>query len=162
MNTNMTKPIAIICIGPGCSGKSTFARKLVAEKQFVEVNRDSIRFPDGVIDWSKWESTPANEQEVTDDWNRRLDNAICLGKNIVISDTNLNVNRREEYLSRKLTLAGYEVELKYFVENLLTLLTRNAERDKDALPEEVIVSQQRRLLRELMDEADDVLASIRN
>lgn len=154
-------PVAIICVGPGCSGKSTYAKGLVYSGLYEEVNRDALRFPDGIIDWSKWEMTPENEERITQEWNRQLDAIIETRRNVVISDTNLHLERRAE-LERKLTLAGYDVETRYFVENMLTLLVRNAERDLDALPEEVIVTQQTRMLRELLDEAQETMQAIRD
>lgn len=118
MNTRIKK--AYITIGISASGKSTWAGEKVLEDakvgtKTIEINRDEIRFsvilPGG--NWSTYKFTSKNEARVTEITTELLDKAIKDGVDIIISDTNLNSKYRNP-LVKKLTDAGYEVELKEF------------------------------------------------
>ena len=59
---------AIVYVGIPASGKSEEAAYLVNEKDWVELNRDDIRFEihnDGVRDWTKYKFSKKNEDEVS-------------------------------------------------------------------------------------------------
>jgi len=117
---------AIITVGISGSGKSTWARDFCeGHPNWVEINRDNIRSllcePEafnedlGVVelDWSKYKFTKKNEQVVTEICNDEMAKACEAGKNIVISDTNLNPKYRLP-LIEKLESWGYEVGIKEF------------------------------------------------
>lgn len=117
---------AIICVGCSGSGKSTFAENLCNENpDWVEINRDNIRFPYGKKDWLNYKFSKAKEDEVTRIWRAQLESAIDQGKNIVISDTNLSKCTVDEYLKNN----GYEVEFRLFYCDWDTLVKRNAQRE---------------------------------
>ncbi len=105
--------LAYITVGISASGKSTFAKYLVDTCGFTEVNRDWIRF--NVVqpgaNWSnyKWK----NEKEVTRIHGQMIMDAFGSGKDIVVSDTNLNADRRNQ-LVQHLTDLGYKVKLEVF------------------------------------------------
>lgn len=106
---------ALITVGVSCSGKSTYAAQLVEQHDYVEINRDYIRF--NVVapgaDWRNYKFTKAREAEVTKVAEQLLMDSWAREKNIVISDTNLK-NGRREALIKKLEDLGYEVEVKVF------------------------------------------------
>lgn len=106
---------AVVTVGVSCSGKSTYAAQLVEQQDYVEINRDWIRF--NVVapgaDWRNYKFTKAREAEVTKVAEQLLMDSWAREKNIVISDTNLN-NGRREALVKKLEDLGYEVEVKVF------------------------------------------------
>ena len=111
----MTKK-AIITVGISASGKTTWAEKWCRENNGVNVNRDDIRFsvihPGG--DWSSYKFSKEKEKLVT-----KIQRVICqesykLGKNLVLSDTNLNKSRVLEWIKFLEKDVGYKVEIKEF------------------------------------------------
>jgi predicted kinase len=125
---------AIITVGVSASGKSTFAREWVNEgygqKSFtspdedfsvyvnsrVEINRDTIRQglveADGKVwSWSAWNWK--REGEVSDIVTERIVAAFDAGKDIIVSDTNLNAKYRNAMV-KMLESHGYKVEIKEF------------------------------------------------
>lgn len=112
----MEKLKAVVCVGVSASGKSCFAKDLCEEDDsFVEINRDFIRF--NVIcpgtDWSTYKFTNKRERDVTTIQEEEVMFALENGKNIVLSDTNLNPKTREKWITL-LTDLGYDVEIKEF------------------------------------------------
>lgn len=106
---------AIVTVGISCSGKSSFAAKMVEQHNYTEINRDWIRF--NVVapgsDWRTYKFTKVREKEVTDVADKLLMECWAAERNIVISDTNLNTGRRCA-LIQKLQDLGYDVEVKVF------------------------------------------------
>lgn len=124
---------AIVCIGPSACGKSTFAQNLVG-KGYVEINRDTVRFTNiidnnGVKDWGAYKFNRTNEQKVTDICEEQMKLCVQEGRNIVISDTNLNEKYRKP-LIEKLEGLGYEVEIKddWSISHFEELVKRNENR----------------------------------
>lgn len=124
---------SIVTVGPPACGKSTFAAELV-EQGWVEINRDNVRFThivdnNGVKDWTKYRHTKAREDKVTNICDQLLLSAYKEGRNVVISDTNLNPNRLHQLIS-KLEGYGYDVEIKddWDIPHFETLLARNENR----------------------------------
>lgn len=105
---------AYITVGISASGKTTFAKTLV-EQGWVDCNRDWIRF--NVVspntDWSTYKFTNKREQDVTLVQEEMVMDALEKGKNIIVSDTNLNPKIRNKWITL-LTDLGYEVEIKEF------------------------------------------------
>lgn len=139
VNKSLTKR-AIICVGASSSGKSTFAAKFEGHYNWLEVNRDNLRFGYNVArDWSNYDFTPQNERKVTAMWNSRMEKGFRLGRNLVISDTNLNTERNDE-LVKKLQKQGYEVQFKFFDAKFSDLVFRNENRP-GGIPYEALLNQ---------------------
>lgn len=145
------KPHAIICVGAPGSGKSTYCEYIMNryntehEQVFVEVNRDNIRFPSGVKDWSKWTFNHSNEARVTAKIEKQLHNHFGQRKNIIFSDTNANIVYRTKLVQR-LQEEGYTVEFKVFNVDFDTLLERNNNR-AGGVPYEVLLGYYIRMQR---------------
>lgn len=116
---------AVLTVGVSASGKTTWAEEFVTLQnsttsesdpelfpQWVNINRDDIRFYIlGERNWTKWNWKW--EKQVTAVVDQQILEAVNEGKNIIISDTNLNSKYRNQ-LKEKLECAGYVVELKVF------------------------------------------------
>lgn len=104
---------AIITVGISASGKSTFADEMV-EQGWVKIERDVIRRElFNFCQWSEYKFTRAKEQKVTDVVDQKISSAASEGKNIIISDTNLNPKFRKELVDYLESL-HFEVEIKPF------------------------------------------------
>ena len=105
---------AIITVGISASGKSTYAQELV-QQGWVEANRDWIRF--NVVcpgaDWSTYKFTKKRENDVTSEQEVIVLSAAEDGKNVIISDTNLNSKTRNKWVEFLKDL-GYSVEVMPF------------------------------------------------
>lgn len=109
-------PTLVLCVGISASGKSTFAKELVDTQGFVEVNRDNARFTlfcEGVQDWGRYKFSKAKEEEVTAYCLYSFQEAVDLGKDVVVSDTNLKQKYHDDWKHLALNF-GYEFEVKYF------------------------------------------------
>jgi len=109
---------AIITVGIPGSGKSTKAKELCKSGGWVNLNRDDIRFSlFGASTWHDYKFTRAKEDMVTDVQTAMAESAAKQGKNVIISDTNLNekVRERWEYI---LTKMGYKVSTLEFPTSL--------------------------------------------
>lgn len=114
---------AYITVGVSASGKSTWTDLFIQQEaakgqHWKKLERDCIRreilFRKQIspeLDWSLWKMKW--EKEVTDIFEERLESLITQGANIVISDTNLNRDRRMALQSR-LQEEGYQVFFKLF------------------------------------------------
>jgi predicted kinase len=114
---------AIICVGISASGKSTFAHSWVNSADQIalgaprsEINRDAIRKELVEISgkewcWDNWKWS--REKEVTVIANELISYAALHKHDVIISDTNLDANRRGK-LMEQLEELGYVVELKDF------------------------------------------------
>lgn len=113
---------AYITVGCSASGKSTWARGCSRDNQVIVIERDSIRmgiltskipsyrpFHDNM--WQYWNFKWENE--VTDIQMDKIKSAWSANLDIIISDTNLNITKRNE-LSKHLESIGYEVEIIVF------------------------------------------------
>lgn len=112
--TRTVKPTAIITVGCSASGKSSFARSITRDNDdWTEINRDNVRFNGKPKDWASYAFTDKNEGRVTGICNGMISRAAAEGKNIIISDTNLNAFRRG-LLMDKLIELGFEVVIRLF------------------------------------------------
>jgi predicted kinase len=151
----MTKK-AIITIGCSGSGKSTWAKEQCSQYKWIQIERDTIR--EFILATQKQiPSSPFNQHETRDnlyqhwkfkwedlvnaEFDVQLNRAVINDFNIVISDTNLNIDRRNNLKSRLESL-GYEVEAKVFGEDLSldTLWKRDTFR-KNTVGHDVIAKQ---------------------
>lgn len=114
----------IIC-GPPASGKSALAREWI-DLGFVEINRDYIRFTevDPCGDWSSYRFSKKNEKEVTRIWWGKIRDCAFCGKNIVISDTLCNKDKRRNLID-ELKLLGYTVNVEILNPPLEELIRRD-------------------------------------
>lgn len=106
---------AIITVGIPASGKTTFANEMVKKFGFRDINRDFIRFnlvkPGST--WATYKFTKANEKAVDEIHGKMIMESWEKEENIIISDTNLNQDRRRALIGRLQDL-GYDVEVKPF------------------------------------------------
>ena len=136
---------AIITVGVSASGKTTFANDLLrADPSWLNINRDDIRVeifeskhPGKEFVWSKWNWKW--ESIVTMRQSDMITCAMKRGMNILISDTNLNENRRKD-LIKALTRLGFDVEIKLFEVSFEEALCRDAAR-KNGVGVSVIAKQ---------------------
>lgn len=127
----MTK--ALITVGISASGKSTYAKEWLNESPStrVEVNRDNIRRSiveenGEVFTWAKWNWK--NEKRVTEIALDAMVDAATQGKDIIVSDTNLNQGRLDNLIS-SLKDKGYStVEVKEFPVTIEEAWKRDAAR----------------------------------
>jgi predicted kinase len=130
---------AIITVGCSASGKSTFAKKYITKDNWVEINRDNIRFLNKEKNWNNYKFTKKNEKDVSKKWDSELDTAISLNKNIIVSDTNIN-NYYRKKLIEKLELYNYDITIKFFDVEFEELLKRDRQR-KAGVGYEVLLNQ---------------------
>lgn len=128
----------IIVAGAPASGKSTYARQWV-EAGYVEINRDNIRF--SVIDpggnWTTYKFNKKKEKEVTRIWFSRTLNAALMCRNIIISDTLCNKDKRQDVIDYCKDL-GYTVDVLILNPSLEELVRRDKERGVFSVGEKVI------------------------
>lgn len=133
---NNYKLHAIITVAPSCAGKSSFASQFMEEHKddkYINLERDKIRFElfnEGTRDWSKYKFNKKNEALVTEEYNKRLDYALTYGYNLILSDTWLNTEYRENILQR-LEDEGYCIEIKddWDIKCFEDLVKRNENRE---------------------------------
>jgi len=138
---------AIVTVGiPGC-GKSTYARKYLAEG-FVEVNRDLLRARLG-----GGFGVPRVEAAVTRMARDALGAAARAGRDLIVSDTHCTRRSRKD-VTRLLRKLGYtRVEAHVFGTDVATCLARNAARP-DVVPESVVLAMADRLARQPVWQSD--------
>lgn len=131
--------IAEICVGVSASGKSTYAQEKCKAEDWVEVNRDNTRFNGQTPDWSNFTFNREFEAEVTRINFAQMTKAFEEGKNIVVSDTNLNLRGRKQ-LFKKLKGIGFSPKLREFPVDLDEAIMRDKYR-KGGVGEDVIRGQ---------------------
>lgn len=114
-------PYIIFTRGVSASGKSTWAYNEILWYaaqgiEVTELNRDTVRWElmqaRGVDPcWANWNWK--HERLVTEILEERAQDAIIIGRNIIDSNTNLNVGRLDEAISSYVE-AGYEASIKGF------------------------------------------------
>ena len=118
---------AIVTVGVSASGKTTWAKKYASENDFVNICRDDIRWRMiGVRDWSKWDFK--FENSVTLIQRHLIATVASEGKNIVISDTNLNSKHRKNLITY-LNSLGYDVEIVTFPVTFEEAVARDDKRE---------------------------------
>lgn len=136
---------AYVTVGISASGKSTWAREKAKETDAQIIERDCIRkamlIKAGIghdLDWSQWRHSW--ERDVTRTWEGLLESAIQSTRDIIVSDTNLNEDRRT-VLIHTLTEAGFEVEEKVFDIPLQVAIRRDRSRGLRSVGQDVIMKQ---------------------
>jgi predicted kinase len=144
---------AIITVGISGSGKSTFARELcennstyifntittippsrsTKDSDWIEINRDNLRFNYETPDWTKYKFTKGKENAVTKQQEDMVFRGDSENMNIIISDTNLNPKTRNKWINLLKSL-DYEVEIKEFPITWEEAIKRNAQREGGVTP----------------------------
>ncbi len=123
--------LAIICVGVSASGKSTYADKWLAENtNSIEVNRDSYRKKltlDAGKEWGWANWNWKREKEVTALCDADIEFAAKNEFDIIISDTNLNIDRLRA-LEEKLRGLGFHTQFKEFPISIEEAWARDAKR----------------------------------
>lgn len=126
MSKNLT---AHITVGIPCSGKSTWAKEFCRKAKAINTNRDDIRFSiTGARGWSEYKFTRSVESMVTQIQRDIIKKAFEAGKDVVISDTNLN----EAYRTAMIAFCkdvGYAVKIEEFPISLEEAWKRDAARE---------------------------------
>ena len=125
----------VLTVGAAGSGKTTESEKIIKENggifKWVNLNRDEIRFElfcDGKRDWTKYKFNKTNENRVTKIIDKSLENAVAVGDNIIVSDTNLNPDIRAKW--KKIALENdYVYEEIAFQVPWTVLQKRNIQRE---------------------------------
>lgn len=115
-------PKLLMLCGIAASGKSTFAKKLVAENQYVRVNKDSLR---ELLHEGKF--SKGNEKQVLRIRDQIVEDALSQGRNVVVDDTNLHPKHKEtlEQLAKK---HNATFETKFFPISLEEAIKRDLKR----------------------------------
>ena len=142
-------PKITICVGVPASGKTTWAEQ---QTDCVNLNRDDIRQTlFGPFKWGEYDFTRENEDRVTQVQKQLFFDATIEGKDVIISDTNLNPKVRSSWESIA-TIAGYDVEYKVFHITLEEALKRDAAREMSVGPNIL-----RDMYRKYQDQSQDLI-----
>lgn len=109
--------------GLPASGKSTYSKELVAkDHNWVRVNKDDLRamMNGGVFSRKLEEQIVITEREL-------VENALKIGKNVVVDDTNFNL-AHERYFSQLARYYKAEFEVKFFDTPLEECIKRDNKR----------------------------------
>lgn len=105
---------AIICVGISAAGKTTFAKEYAQKHKAIISNRDDLRFSlTGVKDWSEYKFDKKIESAITELQRQMLYEARRVGKDFILSDTNLDEGRRDIWV-KEFENYSYEIEIKPF------------------------------------------------
>lgn len=105
---------AIITVGISASGKTTWAKEYAKKNKAIISNRDDLRFSlTGTLGWGEYKFDKTIERMITDLQHSQIELAADLGKDIIMSDTNLNKATRDAWQGT-LEGIGYSVEIKPF------------------------------------------------
>jgi len=125
------KNIIKFTVGVSASGKTYWTEAFVRDNpDWININRDDIRwrlFTNGVADWSLYKFKKSNENKVTEEQTRLIEEAVLDDKNIIISNTNLHP-KYIDAISSLPCLKDYQVETKIFHVDFLEALKRDARR----------------------------------
>lgn len=119
----------VLSIGLPASGKSTYARKLVAESNgsWIQVNKDELREMLHISIWDK-----QKEKVTVAMRNAIIEQALMMDKNIIVSDTNF---QKEHFKDICLIAQQFNKDItvkeKYFPVELDEAIRRNEERIKN-------------------------------
>lgn len=127
---NVTQRRLIATVGIPASGKSTFAKRIVADnpETWVEVNRDNIRFNKATPNWKKYKFSRAKEEKVTKRAFQMMDKAAEQERNIIVSDTNLSEKTRDR-LKEWAEENNYIFQVKEFDVSLEEAVARDNQRE---------------------------------
>ncbi len=128
----------LVLKGLPASGKSTYARELVA-KGWKRVNKDELR---AMIDDSKW--SKSNEQRIRDVESTLVGYFLDAGMNVVVDSTNFAYEKSWE---AKAKIHGAEFEVKFFDVALMECIERDAKRGDKSVGAKVILGMYNQYLK---------------
>lgn len=140
----------ILTVGISNSGKSYWAEQFCEDNpEYINLNRDDIRARDYTYsgEVQDYKFTKQKEKDVTITQERLADFAMIKGKNIIISDTNLNPKTRLKW-QEWAKLNGYEYEEKVFNVEPHICIKRSLKRDYTVPPH--IINKQYVQMREYL------------
>lgn len=137
---------AIICVGISGSGKTTWAEQFVRHNpSYLNINRDDIR----IRLYGQEKMYCGNEDTVTSVRDKIIETALASGKNIIISDTNLNKDRNKKLEDLILQFdSSAIIEYKIFEVALDTCIERDKLRSRQV--GENVIRRQFRQFKEFM------------
>lgn len=135
-NHNETSPIAVVMIGLPGAGKNTWIDNHIEEyPNAVQISRDDIRVELGFCEPGEKYLGDANEEtQVTELYNKKLENAINEKRNIILNNVHLKKKYRETTISI-LRKAGYFIEYVYV--EAPTLEENYKRRDNQIIPNRI-------------------------
>ena len=131
----------LMLYGIPASGKSTYARKLVEQGNWVRVNKDDLRDQLHNGKWSR-----ANEKIILKARDAIIEVALRNGQNVVVDDTNLHKMHQETFRALAAN-HGADFDMKFFYVTVEEAIERDLNRER-TVGEHVIrtmVSQLRKL-----------------
>lgn len=121
----------ILTVGCSGSGKSTWTEQFTkGTRDWLNINRDDVRFnlfSNGIRDWTKYKFNHKNEKRVTAICEEYVEIAYRQGRNLIISDTNINPKIRQKWKDWA-DEHDYEYSEKAFPCDWVTLEQRNNQR----------------------------------
>src|SRR3990167_6191615 len=152
----------LILKGLPASGKSTYAKELVAQGGWKRVNKDDLR---AMLDNSKW--SKGNENFVLQTRDSIIWHALQNNLNVVVDDTNLSPKHEEAIktllsVSSDSRIAFTEVEVKYFDTPVEECIRRNKLRNKklkaagfpEQVPDSVIWDMYNRFVKDILPQGE--------
>ena len=139
------KPELLMLKGLPASGKSTYAKELVDEMDYLRINKDDLR---KMLHNGKFGKR--NEAEVLFVRNALIENAIAHGRNIVVDDTNFEP-KHQELFEKLANTHGASFRVLFIDTPLEECISRN-ERRADKVPLSVITSMHSRHIATLKQE----------
>jgi len=126
-------PKLIMCKGLPASGKTTWAKKQIAEaptNSIKRVNKDDLR---DMLDNSQW--SKGNEAFILEIRNKIVSNALAQGKHVIVDDTNL-VHKHERVLR---DIVGYIANAQFVIQDFTDVdvdecINRDANRESPVGP----------------------------
>lgn len=128
----------VLTVGVPGSGKSTLAKKFTSQG-FVQVERDLLR----MALYGAWYSKGVDEKRITHVHEDQIRTALLAGKDVIVSDTNINPTTRE-HLIKFGSSFGAEIQVVHVAPYMLLddLIERNANREEQSKVVPVGVVQQ--------------------
>lgn len=160
----------LILKGLPASGKSTYAKELVSKNHnWVRVNKDDLRTM-----MNNGEFSGKLEKQIVKTEREIAENALKLGKNVVIDDTNFNPTH-EEYFRDLAIQYGAEFKVKFFDTSLEVCIERDIKRPNGVgetvirkmynqylKPKPVVYERNEKLLKAIICDIDGTLAHMKN
>jgi predicted kinase len=121
----------IMMVGLPASGKTTLAKQLAKIENAVVLSSDDLR-----VEMYGDINHQDNNNELFDEMNKRANDLLSKGQNVIYDATNLNRKRRKHLINH---LIKADEKIVYYLNNsLATIMYRNSMRKERIIPNEVI------------------------